>query len=176
MLKKVQKEIAALEKKLAPLRAVEKVLLGEAAPSARKGAAKPKRAPRKAKAAAVKVAKAQTRERAPKRVLTDEHGTVLLEAIGNPAGSQLLAIALKGRIDGRKLRAIPVKAAVAALRAGGYITVEGAKRQTVYVRTDKPFEGFPKKAPKAKAEAPAAEPEAAPTNGSGAHVEGQAQA
>lgn len=175
MLKKVQKEIAALEKKLAPLRAVEKVLLGEAAaPSARKGAAKPKRVTRKAKAAAVKVAKVQAR--APKRVLTDEHGTVLLEAIGGAANSRLLAIELKGRIDGRKLRAIPVKAAVAALRAGGYITVEGAKRQTVYVRTDKPFEGFPKKAPKAKAEAPAAEPEAAPTNGASAHVEGQAQA
>ena len=173
MLKKVQKEIAALEKKLAPLREVEKVLLGGAAPSARKGTAKPKRAAR-AKAAAVKVAKTQAR--AAKRVLTDEHGTVLLEAIGNAAGNQLLAIALKGRIDGRKLRAIPVKSAVAALRAGGYITVEGAKRQTVYVRTDKPFEGFPKKAPKAKAATPAAWLEAAPTNGASAHVEEQAQA
>lgn len=158
MLKKVQKEIAALEKKLAPLREVEKVLLGGAAPSPRKNTAKPKRAARKAKV----VAKAQTRERAPKRVLTDEHGTVLLEAIGGGVNSRLLAIELKGRIDGRKLRAIPVKAAVAALRAGGYITVEGAKRQTVYVRTDKPFEGFPKKAPKA--------------NGASAHVEEQAQA
>jgi hypothetical protein len=174
MLKKVQKEIAALEKKLAPLREVEKVLLGGAAPSARKGAAKPKRAARKPKAAAVKVAKVQAR--AAKRVLTDEHGKELLQAIGTVPGSKLLAIALKGRIDGRKLRAIPVKSAVAALRAGGYITVEGAKRQTVYVRTDKPFEGFPKKAPKAKAATPAAWLEAAPTNGASAHVEEQAQA
>jgi hypothetical protein len=46
----------------------------------------------------------------------------------------------------------------------------------VYVRTDKPFEGFPKKAPKAKAATPAAWLEAAPTNGASAHVEEQAQA
>lgn len=130
-LKIIQKDIGKLEAELGRLRAAESALQGLASGASSKG--KPAKAA-KAKTKAVKAAKTKAKAAAPdrqkKRAVTQEH----LETVFNAIGERLPALELKGKIDGRVLRALPLKAAIAKLRKDGVITTEGVKRQMVYVR------------------------------------------
>lgn len=121
-LKSVQKEVEKLEKELEQKRGILALLGG-------KSSSAPKRK-RAAKKAAGKAAKAAPKGRAPKRLLTAEH----LEIVAKAIGEQLPAIELKSKIDGRVLRALPLKQAIAKLRKLGRLTSTGEKRQLVYVR------------------------------------------
>jgi hypothetical protein len=151
----ITKRIATLEKELTGLRAAELALGGKPRKTAAPAKAK-KTAVRKAKARKQDAPKASKAKRAPavrgtKRAVRFEH----LETIYNAIGERLPAIELKGKIDGRVLRALPYKAVIARLRKDGCITAEGERRQLVYIRTGalvKP------EAPKAEA-APATEPD-----------------
>lgn len=116
--KSVSKEIASLEKKLDQQKKILALLSGT------------KRKPSSGTKAKAKAKAAPKAERAAKRRLTDEH----LEIVAKAIGDQLPAIELKGKIDGRVLRGLPLKQAIAKLRKSGRLTSLGEKRQLVYVK------------------------------------------
>lgn len=142
-LKSVQKEVEKLEKELEQKRGILALLGG-------KSASAPKR-----KRAAKKAAKAAPKGRAPKRLLTAEH----LEIVAKAIGERLPAIELKSKIDGRVLRGLPLKQAIAKLRKVGRLTTEGQKRQLVYI-----------------AATPASAPAVATSSSNGASTEAAAEA
>jgi hypothetical protein len=158
--KQIQKEVNRLEAELARAKRVLAAASGEE-PSGK--ARKTKASGKTAKKAVAKPAKAAGR--APKRALSRDHLETVLAAIGE----RLPAVELKGKIDGRVLRALPLKQALKKLRDKDLLTTEGEKRLLVYIRTAVPVSVLDE--PKAVASEPTETPISNANGASEIHAE-----